>query len=284
MALSTTAKNLANNLLLNPLGLHLDSLTAERSRMERISKLRARRLFDGEAYPVPGVFQTADPAPILAEIMKRAPAMEHLLTPECNAVGFNLHNSYYGSPDAEVLYTLMDIFRPSRFIEVGSGNSTLLARQAVQDFDLNTRIVSIDPEPRVKVERFVDDSLRMRVEDAPLETFTGLSGGDIVFIDSSHIVDTENDVVHMYLRVLPVLPTGVVVHIHDIFLPFEYPEEWVRTWRWNEQYLVQAMLAFGDAFEVLWAGHYWQRTVPDFASSFPYLGEGVAQSLWLRKR
>jgi len=78
---------------------------------------------------------------------------------------------------------------------------------------------------------------------------------------------------------------GVVVHVHDIFLPFEYPEKWVRDfhWGWTEQYLLQAMLAFGDTFEVVCPGHYLQRTLPDFARHFPNLNGGTAKSLWLRK-
>jgi hypothetical protein len=94
-----------------------------------------------------------------------------------------------------------------------------------------------------------------RVQDVPFEVFTGLERGDILFIDSSHVVAMDSDVVHEYLRILPKLKPGVVIHVHDIFLPADYPKKFVMTnlCFWAEQYLLEAFLSYNQAFQVLWA-------------------------------
>ncbi|HEY6763823.1 MAG TPA: class I SAM-dependent methyltransferase [Candidatus Sulfotelmatobacter sp.] len=114
-----------------------------------------------------------------------------------------------------------------------------------------------------------------------------LGPNDILFIDSSHEVRPGNDVVRLFLNVVPRLRSGVVIHVHDIFLPFEYPREWMicnaLNVNWAEQYLVQALLQGSNQFEVLWPGYYLQRTWPNFAEHFYYKPGAVAKSLWLRK-
>ena len=92
--------------------------------------------------------------------------------------------------------------------------------------------------------------------------------------------------VELFLNILPRLKPGVLIHIHDIFLPYEYPREWImqNRWPWNEQYLVQALLQGSEEYEVLWAGHYHQKTMPDFAKHFPLWQGKDASSLWLRKK
>ena len=115
--------------------------------------------------------------------------------------------------------------------------------------------------------------------------FHALREDDILFIDSSHAIKTGNDVVFLYLHVIPALAPGVLIHIHDVFLPYDYPKDWVMEKRWgfNEQYLVQSLLLFGDVFEVLWAGYFLQRSRADFATWFPHWRGQAATSLWLRK-
>jgi hypothetical protein len=148
--------------------------------------------------------------------------------------------------------------------------------------------VSIDPSPRREVQSVANQVIRKRLEDVPSSELQDvLHANDILFIDSSHEIRSGNDVVNLFLNVLPNLRSGVVVHIHDIFLPFEYPREWVientLNVNWTEQYLVQAMLQGSDQFEVLWPGHFLQRILPDFADHFGGKLVGTATSLWLRK-
>ena len=128
---------------------------------------------------------------------------------------------------------------------------------------------------------------QQRVEELELSTLVALlQPGDFLFIDSSHEFTIGNDVVYLFLKLIPLLPAGVIIHVHDVFLPYDYPRAWIVDERkpWAEQYLVQALLWYSDCFEVLWAGHYLQRTRQDFAAHFPHATNIRAQSMWLRKR
>ena len=97
-----------------------------------------------------------------------------------------------------------------------------------------------------------------RVQDVSLERFLELAAGDVLFVDSSHVVNLGGDVTHLLLEVIPRIAAGVVVHMHDVFLPRQYPEEWFTQgrWFWNEQYCLQAFLAFNQEFEVMLANAY----------------------------
>jgi len=134
--------------------------------------------------------------------------------------------------------------------------------------------------------------LIQKVEDVGVDFFSSLDDGDILFIDSSHVVRTGGDVPFLYMEVLPRLRKGVLVHIHDIFLPLAYPKEYVIKKRcfWNEQYLLQAFLTYNDAFEVLLCGSYLHlKHLEELRSTFPPpAGLGVhenyfSSSFWMRK-
>ena len=202
-------------------------------------------------------------------------------------MGFQFHNNYFSSPDADVLYCFVRQINPVTYLEIGSGNSTLVARQAIIDGGLRTKIHCIDPQPRLAVSEFADDIKRVPVETIDPASFSELNAGDILFIDSSHYVKTGSDVVYLFLEVLPRLTPGVVIHVHDIFLPYEYPREWVlnRDWDCNEQYLLQALLQFSSDFDVLWPGHMLQRENPEFRNKFPHMrAQDNAQSFWFRRK
>jgi hypothetical protein len=112
----------------------------------------------------------------------------------------------------------------------------------------------------------------------------GLQAGDILFIDSSHTFAAGNDCVAVYLRILPHLAPGILVHVHDVFLPYDYPRQWVIEERrtWHEQYVVHTMLMRQEAYEVIWAGHFLQRMDSEFEAIFPYCSGQLASSLWLQ--
>ncbi len=285
MAITTTLKNAAN-IALHKANLHFDSHTAERHELARLHSLARAGHFDRPIFPVTEAMARADPTPILAGVREHTSRFETLREPELNSTGYGFDNTYFSSPDAEVCYSIVRARGPARVIEVGCGNSTRITRLAIRDAGLSTRLTAIDPHPRVEVSALCDEMIRQRAELlVGTRLFESLDVNDILFIDSSHELRPGNDVIFLYLHVLPRLRPGVLVHIHDIFLPYEYPRDWIVTerWAWNEQYLVQAMLAFGGAFEVLWPGYYLQQTLSDFASHFPHLGRRRAQSLWLRK-
>ena len=197
--------------------------------------------------------------------------MEENLKPyaqECNfpleekesETGYFIRNNAFGFISAASLHCMIRHFRPVRIIEVGSGFSTLAAAAAVEknkEEGHECELYAIDPFPRIPLEnvRGIAKRIPEKLEDVDRDLFGELGERDILFIDSSHVVRTGGDIVKIYLEILPELADGVVVHIHDIFLPFEYPKQVVCDQRkfWTEQYLLQAFLAFNSSWSVLWA-------------------------------
>ncbi len=148
--------------------------------------------------------------------------------------------------DAAITYSLINKFRPAIYLEVGSGNSTKFARRAVDDNNLRTRIVSIEPFPAPYLDKVCHKVIKSKLEDMPLDTFTSLKSGDMLFIDNSHRCFQGSDVTCFFTEILPLLNKGVIYGIHDTFLPYDYPEAW--KWRfYNEQYLLMAYLLGGAA-------------------------------------
>jgi predicted O-methyltransferase YrrM len=150
-------------------------------------------------------------------------------------------NGWLSPFDLASLYCLVALNHPQLYLEVGSGISTGVARRALRDHQLRSRVVSIDPQPRAQIDSLCDEIIRQPLENVDLAIFDRLAPGDILFIDSSHRAFTNSDVTVVFLDVLPRLQPGVLVHLHDIFLPYDYPPEW-RDWYYSEQYLLAAML------------------------------------------
>jgi hypothetical protein len=151
------------------------------------------------------------------------------------------NNPFFTGIDARIAYGLACVKKPNRIVEVGSGNSTRFFRKAIVEANLQTRLTAIDPEPRLEISKVADDVIRESILDVDVELFANLSPGDMVFFDGSHLCFHGSDVTHFFLRILPELACGVLVHVHDIFLPFEYPEHFdIRSY--NEQYVLAAFL------------------------------------------
>lgn len=216
--------------------------------------------------------------------------------PTGNPHDFYLDNGAFVSVDAEVLYCMVRQFKPRRICEIGSGMSTLLSARAAlrneQDGCPPCDLLAIEPFPSEGLRCGFPGLTRLlekRVEDVPLSEFGQLSEGDILFIDSSHVLRIGNDVQFEYLELLPRLRRGVIIHIHDVFLPAEYPRHWVTGMRrfWTEQYLLQAFLAFNHSFEVLWAGSYMHLRQPDrLQSAFASYDRAKTRpgSFWIRRK
>ena len=162
---------------------------------------------------------------------------------------------YWNNPwlpplDAVTLYCLVATKRPHRFVEIGSGNSTKFVARAIADHNLDTRIISIDPEPRAEIDALCDEVLRKPLENCDLDIFGTLGPHDIVFADNSHRSFMNSDVVVFFCEILPTLACGVTVGIHDIFLPHDYPEDWVGRY-YSEQYLLACyLLAEARRFDI----------------------------------
>jgi len=193
--------------------------------------------------------------------------------------------------DVLVAYCMVRRFQPRRIIEVGSGFSSLVLGQAAAK-NKSSALICIDPFPHELVRESnripaLQSLIEKKVQDVDVEFFSQLESGDILFIDSSHTVKTGGDVNYLFLEVLPRLKPGVIVHVHDIFYPLEYPSDWVlEEFRfWTEQYLLQAFLIFNPEFEVLIANSYLNHYyAPDLKAAFPNLRRWIGGSFWMQRK
>ena len=202
-------------------------------------------------------------------------------------------NPSYSLLDASVHFGMIRALRCRRVLELGSGHSTLLSAQAGR---LNAaeghplELVVYDPYPGV-----VDESLpglhalhRSPAQQVPLTVFERLEADDVLFVDTTHTVKLGSEVNFILLEILPRLKPGVVVHVHDVFLPFEYPQTWIRELGlyWNEQYLLQAFLAHNESWEVLAAVHALSRLRADELTALlptQHANRTDGGSFWMRR-
>jgi predicted O-methyltransferase YrrM len=212
--------------------------------------------------------------------------------------GFYLDNGTYGPVDADLLYGIVRHNKPKRVIEIGSGFSSLVIGEALEKNraeGAEGRYEIIDPYPAsASYEMGGEEALRrvsdLRVEsilDVPAAEFDAMEAGDVLFVDATHTVKVGSDVNRMILDVVPRLAPGVTVHFHDVFLPREYPRDWVEgsEWYWAEQYLLQAFLAFNDSFEILAAANALSRDRPEkLKELIPSSGSGDPPlAMWIRR-
>lgn len=216
--------------------------------------------------------------------------------PAQSASQFYLQNASFKSVDAEILYCMIRDFKPRHIIEIGSGYTTYLAAQSIEvnkteDSDYQCDLTAIEPYPNAVLKKGfpgLSTLIEKPVQSVSLSVFDALGKNDILFIDSSHVVRIGSDVVYEYLEILPRLNKGVLVHLHDIFLPLEYPKKWVyeNNYFWSEQYLLHAFMLFNNTFEVLWAGSYINAKYPEkleAAISSYQRNDTMPGSFWIRR-
>ncbi|MBK8175438.1 MAG: class I SAM-dependent methyltransferase [Rhodospirillales bacterium] len=188
--------------------------------------------------------------------------------------------------DAAAAYALIRSRAPRHVVEVGSGHSTRWFARAVADGGLATRIVAIDPRPRAAINGLGVQVLRCPLQQAGTAPFARLQAGDMLAIDGSHVLMPGTDVDWLLNRVLPALPAGALVHLHDIFLPDPYPAEW--SWRgYNEQQGVAALLQ-GGGWRILWSSRWASTRLTDrlaasVLAAVPLPSDAYESSLWLEK-
>lgn len=181
------------------------------------------------------------------------------------------NNAYLPGLDAMALYSFLALKKPKKYFEVGSGNSSKFAKRAIKDFNLKTQITSFDPNPRAEIDSICDRVIRKPLEETDLSIFDELQSGDILFIDGSHCCFMNSDVTVVFLELLPRLKSGVLVQIHDIFLPYDYPPEWTNRF-YSEQYLLAAyLLAEGDKLNIV---------LPNAFISLDQELSGILDSIW----
>ncbi len=218
--------------------------------------------------------------------------------PDESFEGYFLNNKFFGSVDLEVLYTMVREHSPDRIVEVGGGFTTRVITAALAENNGECSHVVIEPHPSSYLMNHEGITLHDKpVQEVPASFFTDLSKNDILFIDSSHCAHIGSDVLFEQFELLPQLTEGVLVHFHDIFLPYEYPREWIKQLRlfFNEQYLLRAFLMYNDQYEVLWSSYYMHREFPDLLESvivsYSPTGEryetetarGIPASFWMRR-
>jgi hypothetical protein len=181
-------------------------------------------------------------------------------------------NGMISGLDGASFYAFMRERRPSVYLEIGSGDSTKFVARAKRDGGLETRIVSVDPQPRAEVDSLCDEVVRRPLEAADLGRFAELEAGDVLLFDGSHRVFMNSDVAVFFLDVLPSLPAGVLVEIHDVYLPDDYPAD-IAERHWSEQYMLAAWLLGGADVEIVLPA--WR------VSTDPELGHALDE-LWSR--
>ncbi|MBO0614400.1 MAG: hypothetical protein RL122_300 [Pseudomonadota bacterium] len=189
--------------------------------------------------------------------------LEDTPTLKTDDLTYYLGNANFKAGDAEFLYNLIRLKKPANIFEIGSGNSTLMAIQAIkknqaEDPTYQCQHLCVEPYEMPWLEKTGVSVVRQRVEELDKTLFAQLGDGDLLFIDSSHIIRPQGDVLFEYLDLLPSLNKGVMVHIHDIFSPRDYPSQWVtdEVRLWNEQYLLEAFLSCNQSWKVLAAVNY----------------------------
>ena len=172
-----------------------------------------------------------------------------------------VQNDFYGTPDAEVYAAMIADVRPEAIVEIGAGYSTLIARRTIERLGIDTRLVVVDPSPRTDVAPDADELIRAPVEQVDARRLA-LGGRSILFIDSSHVVRARGDVPHLFNEIVPALPAGAVVHVHDVFVPYDYPDS-CRFRLYSEQYVLQALLSGSARYRLLFATHMMCRREPE---------------------
>jgi len=209
--------------------------------------------------------------------------LEGIPDSKTDELAFHFNNIAFESGDAEFLYNLIRLKKPARIFEIGSGYSTLLAIKAI---DKNKKELPgyvckhlcIEPYEKPWLEKTGVTLIRQRVEEVDRAIFSALKANDILFIDSSHVIRPQGDVLFEYLELLPTLNAGVIVHVHDIFSPRDYPEKWIKDEirLWNEQYLLEAFLTGNRDWKIIGALNYlYHNHYEQLLAKCPYLTRGA---------
>jgi hypothetical protein len=226
----------------------------------------------------------------LIESAKKIPFSEN----QSNNHRYYFDNKTYAHADGLVLFTMLNTLKPKKLIEVGSGFSSALILDTKDEFlkyPLELKFIDPNPEDRLygllkKTDYETSTVVKDIVQNISPETFKKLEANDILLIDNSHVSKTGSDVNYLMTEILPILNKGVVVHIHDIFYPFEYPKEWLLKLKlnWNEIYVVHNFLLFNSAFKIIFFSDFLQQKYKDkLIEKVPLFFEDRPGSLWIQR-
>ena len=201
-------------------------------------------------------------------------------------------NIWYSYSDAIFLYSFLRKNKPGRIVEIGSGFSSAVMLDTIDRFfDQPTDVTFIEPNPDRLTSLLSDKDenkvhiIEKKIQDVPIEFFSSLQSGDLLFIDSSHVVKCGSDLQRLMFDIVPILPSGVFVHFHDIFYPFEQPSAWLKDGiYWNENYFLRAFLSYNSAWEVYFFNTYVAAEFNDYISeNLPLCIRNLGGSLYIRR-
>ena len=175
------------------------------------------------------------------------------------STNFDPSNQAFGPVDAEMLFSFLLTQKPKKIVEIGGGHTTNIIRDANKLLGYSMEHICIEPYEFEWLDKIDEITLvREKVENVDPTVFESLDEGDLLFIDSSHMIRPNGDVLHEYLKILPSLRSGVYVHVHDIFSPYEYLEHWHKDYNlmWNEMYLLEAILLNSDQYQIVIPNYY----------------------------
>jgi len=253
---------------------------------------RAARLFGPPPRALPGIdLREAQQLALLAELAVLA--ADHPFSDERRpGLRYFFDNPAFAWGDGLVLHGMLRRFRPRRIVEVGSGYSSCATLDTVERFLGGAAACTfVEPYPELLLSLLLPgdrervEIVSAAVQDVGIDRFAALEENDLLFIDSTHVSKIGSDVNALFLEVLPSLRPGVLIHVHDIFYPFEYPRAWVEEGRaWNEAYLLRALLAGGEDFEILLWNGWLQAFHPErTARALPLFPRNPGGSIWLRR-
>lgn len=209
-----------------------------------------------------------------------------------NNVRYEFGNDFYSYTDGIVLYLMIRHFEPKRIIEIGSGFSSAIMLDTNQLFFNNQiDLTFIDPYPErlfslmTEGDRKQAKVIESDVQLIALDVFEKLQAGDILFIDSTHVSKTGSDVNYILFEILPLLKSGVLIHFHDVFYPFEYPKEWVfKGFNWNEDYILRSFLMYNNNFEIILFADYIHKHHKESFNGMPLCYKNTGGNLWIEKK
>jgi predicted O-methyltransferase YrrM len=203
-------------------------------------------------------------------------------------------NDKYSYGDAITLGYMISDYQPKRIIEIGSGFSTTVMLEETKNYEYPPEIICIEPYPNTLNDLVPKDYprrptlLEQKLQDVPISTFSSLRENDILFVDSSHVSKYNSDVNRIFFEILPNLRSGVLVHFHDIFFPFEYPKAWLEKGiYWTEAYMLRAFLQYNEEFQVI----FWSSLVEDnpfmnvyVKEHMPLFAKNFGANFWMVRR
>lgn len=253
-------------------------------------KKRAMSLFNQEKRVIPGIdIREKQQLALLSKLGKHGKKLPHTSKKTKNLrYYFGMHAFSY--TDATVLFCIMNEFKPKHIIEIGSGYSSAMMLDTNElFFDNKIDLTFIEPYPELLLS-FTRPQDSFTLIDKPLhkvgnKVFERLEAGDILFIDSTHVSKIGSDVNQLFFEILPLLAKGVIIHIHDVFYPFEYPKKWIEEQRaWNEDYMLRAFLYNNNEFEIMFFNHFMNiHHKKSLEKALPTTKKNAGGSIWLRK-